>query len=356
MLVSLVLSICIKYLLTKSPKPKTMNKKYKIFDYTWHIPHQYDLLHALRDDCEFYFCLNLRSGWDTTQRPIPPNLNFVTHYEPGAYDVAMLHVDQSSILRADKRAVYEQFNEVITDIPKIVINHGTPVFPEAYSYRNLSELEAQERCKAQIKELIGDHIMVVNSHASASEKEWGWGIPIVHGMRADDWWDLPKEPRVFSALSTWGLDIYYNRQRLIEVSEYLDSVYGYPLSYAKVNIDTGSSPEAYKNYLGSSLLYFDPSIRTPMNRARTEAFLSGCCVIQVEGAHDLELWAEHGENIILVPDDTAEIAKTMAYYLTTGYHEAVKVGQRGKQMAMKQFNPEKYRQQWLNVLKQATSN
>lgn len=333
-----------------------MSKKYKIFDYTWHIPHQYDLLYALKEDCEFYFCLNTQYSWDLTKRPKPQNLNFVPYYESQTYDVAILHIDQSCVLNNKKKLIYNQLNALINDVPKIVINHGTPVFPEAYEHTNLSVKEREEKCRTAIMELIGNNTMVVNSHTAASEKEWGAGIPVIHGMNPDDWWDLPKEPRVFTALSTWGLDIYYNRGCLVTVSEYLDRLYGYPLSYAKINVDTGNSPEDYKNYLGRSLLYFDPSYRTPMNRARTEAFLSGCCVIQVEGAHDLERWATHKENIILVPDNPITIAETIAYYLGAGYQEAVAIGQRGKKMAIENFSPAKYSQQWLTVLDQVVSN
>jgi hypothetical protein len=49
--------------------------------------------------------------------------------------------------------------------------------------------------------------MVVNSHTAASDKEWGFGHPIVHGMDPGEWFDLPKEPRIFTALSPAGFDV-----------------------------------------------------------------------------------------------------------------------------------------------------
>jgi hypothetical protein len=330
-----------------------MKTKIKIFDYAWHLPHQYDMLYALREDCAFYYCLNTKRQWDTSIRTVPHNLNFVTHYEPGKYDLAILHMDQQTIIDGHiKNLTYQQFNSVITDIPIVVLNHGTPVYPERFKEMGLdvSESESEDKCVALIKSLVGDHVMVVNSHTAASEKEWGFGFPVIHGINPADWRDLPKEPRVFTALSPFGFDTYYNRSCMTAVSKILSDEYGYVLGHAKVNVDTGGSPDDYKNYLGRSLVYLDTSIRTPMNRARTEAFLSGCCVVQVEGAHDLERWARHGENMILVPNKPGEIAAIIADMLENRYEEAVAIGKKGKQMAIEQFSPERYRHDWLTLL------
>jgi hypothetical protein len=262
-------------------------------------------------------------------------------------------MDQDIITpNTQKRMIHEHLNSVITDIPKIVINHGSPVYPEFYaSIRlSLSDEEAQKRCIDTVRGIVGENIMVVNSHTAASDSEWGFGAPIVHGMDARDWLDLPKEPRVFTALCPQGSDKYYNRTRMFEVSDILDEQYGYLLQYARMNVDTGNSFESYRQYLGKSLIYVDTSFRTPMNRARTKAFLSGCCVIQVEGAHDLERWAKNGENILLVPDDSQHIANAIAELLHSGYQKAIQIGQKGKEMAIREFNPERYRRDWLELL------
>ncbi|HEY4785833.1 MAG TPA: glycosyltransferase [Bacteroidales bacterium] len=331
-----------------------MKKKYQIFDTPWHIPHQYDMINALSNECDFYFCLNVKRQWDYNLRPIPKNLKFVAYYEEGKYDFAILHIDQAIINSNQKRVIYDQFNEVITDIPKIVVNHGSPVFHGDIvdSDQSLNYMEFQKKHINVVKEAVGNNIMVVNSHTAATSRGWGWGVPIVHGINPDDWLDLRKEPRVFTALSPRGFDRYYNRQCTFDVADILDKEYGYILCYANLNVETNKSPQDYKEFLGKSLLYLDTSYHTPMNRARTEAFLSGCCVIQVEGAHDLERWAKHGENIVLVPNKPEEIARTVTDFLENRYAEAIKIGQKGKEMAKKQFNPERYRNDWLNLFKQ----
>lgn len=333
--------------------------KYKIFDYLWHIPHQTDMVSALVDDCDFYFALNVKAQWDHNKRKMPPNVNFVTHYEPGYYDMAILHIDQQVIAPSDrKRIIYEDFNKVIDDIPKVVINHGSPVLNEWFERNHIdcSGGAGEQICREEIRKIVGTNVMIVNSHAAASEKEWGFGYPIVHGLCPSQWINLPKEPRVFTAVSPGGFDTYYNRACLQKVSKILDERFGYTLHHARVNVDTDKSPDAYRRFLGSSLIYFDPSVRTPMNRARTEAFLSGCCVVQVEGAHDLERWAVNGKNIILVPDDPDQIAATIADLIENRYGYAAAIGQAGKQMAEKEFGYDRYRRDWLTLIGEVVKN
>jgi len=333
-----------------------MKKRYRIFDYIWHVPHQFDMIYALREDCDFYLCLNAKKQWDSGSRPVPQNLTFVTHYEPGFYDLAILHIDQQIIVQDHiKKLIYDQFDSLIQDIPKIVLNHGTPVFPERFyelGLHRLTEKQMELQCIAMVKDIVGTKTMVVNSHTAATGSEWGFGMPIVHGMNPADWLDLPKEPRAFTALAPYGFNRYYNRSTMIEVSDILFRKSGQTLSFAKINIDTHRSPDDYRNYLGRSLIYVDTSFRTPMNRARTEAFLSGCCVVQVEGAHDLERWATDGENIVLVPDNPSVIADTIIELIEHRYQDAVEIGKKAKEMAIMEFSPERYRDDWMNLLKQ----
>lgn len=72
-------------------------------------------------------------------------------------------------------------------------------------------------------------------------------------------------------------------------------------------------------------------------------------VIQVEGAHDLERWAKNDENIMLVPNNPIEIARVISDLLENGYEKALQIGQNGRKMAIERFNPERYRQDWLNL-------
>lgn len=333
------------------------NGKYQIVATTWQIMHWWDLFNALKDDADIFLITNSWRDWRKPEflaaRPLPPNVTFVPYYEPGKYDFAILNVDQQ-VLNPElgKSRTFLELNALITDIPKVIINHGSPVYPEYLATNGVTFEEAEIECKTLIKELVGDIPMVVNSYTAASEKEWGWGYPIIHGLDPADWLDLEKEPRVFTSLSPAGFDEYYNRAVMGKTAADLQQVYGYTLWWAKMNINTQDSPDKYKKFMGGSLLYLDTSFRTPMNRARTEAMLSGCCIVQVEGAHDLDRWAKPGENIILVPNNPKEIVNTLVDLLENKYEECVKIGQAGKQMAIREFSREKYRQAWLKFIKE----
>ena len=331
-----------------------MIKKYKIFGTVHHIMHQTRLVQALRDDAEFYLCYNSWRQWQDKRflkaRPIPDNIKFVTHYEPKTYDFAILHIDQQicnpQIL--GKATVYQEFNDCIQDIPKVVINHGSPYYPEFLKLDKMTDKDAEDEARRIVKDKVGGNLMVVNSHQAA--KEWGWGYPIVHGYNLDDFWDLPKEPRIFTALSPAGLDYYYNRECLNEVSKLLEEQTGQQIYWAKVNCLQDGNFDEYRDFLGRSLIYFDPSYLTPMNGARTEAMLSGACIVQVEGAHDLERFARNTENMVIAPNKPQEIVKILLHLLEENPEEAKRIGQKGKETARDLFNLENYRRQWLDFI------
>lgn len=301
---------------------------YKIFDYCWDVPYQFDMINSLRSHCQFDYCLNSRTHWDPTQRPVPPHLTFVSHYEHGQYDFAILHIDQQIGSSDDRQLkIYKQLDDYIDDIPKIVVNHGSPVLPEA---------------KAFVRSIVGNNTMVVNSYPASCDNEWGFGIPMIHGMDSNDWWDLPKEPRAFTALPV---------QEIKEAGETLYYQHGFLTRCANYNVPSFDSFDDYRNYLGRSLIYLTAPARGPMHRARTEALLSGCCVVQVQGDHTIDHWAKDGENLVLVPDDPPAIAAVIADLLENRYEEALQIGQNGKKIAIQLFNRDRYRNDWLHLFK-----
>ena len=93
-------------------------KKLKIFGIPWHVAHQHAL--AKLPFVESYdFLINPYRTWGTQSRPFPENANWVTHFEKGKYDFAILHVDQQSIYnpeqgdRISKGKLYLEVREAI---------------------------------------------------------------------------------------------------------------------------------------------------------------------------------------------------------------------------------------------------
>lgn len=324
-------------------------KKLKIFGVTNHVGNQYEMLKlAEKYPVEFTYLENNVRRWSRfSARPIPEHLQWATHYEPGKYDLAILHVDQQHTdPNIGKGQLYRAMNKVITDIPKVVINHGTPMWDEFFTEDlviNGGEIQTNRGSKTLIgmKELVGDNFMVVNSYEAIDR--WGWGYPLIHGIDKNEWFDLPKEPRVIISLSPGGLDKYYNRQLLTAIKSTVKERTGLTVWHVPLK-DGGYEPKDWTDYrevLGSSLLYINPMKDSPMPRSRTEAMLSGCCVLTSEH-HGAKDFIDHGVNGFIVPDNPMSYAKAIDTLINECYQDAVEIGQRGKASAQKLFDLDRY--------------
>lgn len=346
-----------------------MNKKkdtrIQIFGCVNHVGNQFEML-KLTKKYPIKFCYlenNVRRWSQYSARPEPTTwltkdeFEWVTHYEPGKYDLAILHVDQQHTdPNIGKGQLYRALNEVIQDIPKIVINHGTPMWDEFYTEDlvvNGGEVITSRGPKRLqgMKELIGDNFMIVNSYEAV--ERWGWGYPIIHGMDKNEWFDLPKEPRVTISLSPGGLDKYYNRQLLTAIKSEVKERVGLDVIHITVNYQAQDWTD-YRNMLGSSLIYINPTLDSPMPRSRTEAMLSGCCVLTSKhhGAGD---FIEQGVNGFVVPDNPISYAETIKSLVNECYQDAIEIGQRGKQRAQELFDLNRYLLDLYNIITQVAN-
>lgn len=337
----------------------------KIFGNLNHLGNNYEILKLAQNyDVKFYYLENNVRKWTSiSPRPEPTTwltkdqFEWVQSYEPGKYDVAMLHVDQQHTdPNIGKGWLYRDLNELIQDIPKIVINHGTPMWDEVYTEDmviNGGEIHSDRGVKKLIgmKEKIGDNLMIVNSYEAV--ERWGWGYPLIHGMDSSEWWDLPKEPRVTIMVSPGGLDKYYNRQLITALKGEVLRKTGLDVQHVTVNYKCHNWDD-YRQFLGKSLIYINPTLDSPMPRARTEAMLSGCCVLtsKYHGADD---FIEHGKEGFIMPDNPASYAETCYQLIMHHYKEAVEIGQAGKAKAQKIFNQDRYQKDLYNIITQVVN-
>lgn len=316
----------------------------------WHSTHQYELA-KLPFIGEYDLIVNPWRYWGFSQRPMPPNMKYVYEYKPGYYDLAILHIDQQSIYDPDrgdritKGRLYQELNEYITDIPKVVINHMTP-FHDKYETPYVIEV---------IKNLIGNNPMVTNSYEAAAQ--WGWGHPIIHGMDIDEWPDLPKEPRCVVALSQAGMDKAYRRIFLHSVIRILKEMQ-VPVFWIGVDKKC-SNFEDYVSFLSRSLVYFNPTWQSPRPRARTEAMLAGCCIVTTP-YQDADTYIKNGENGFLtsmeqirdprVMDNSKFAADIIKGLVLDAPEKAMEVGKRGREFAREHFNSEVFAKQWVEFI------
>jgi len=328
---------------------------FKVIGIPWHIGHQYELT-KLPFIGQYDILLNPYRSWNTTSRPVPENIRMVTHYEPGKYDFAILHIDQQSIwkpelnekwARIGKGRLYYEANQAIQDIPKIVINHMTPFHDHMTSEETVNV----------IKELVGENHMIVNSYEAA--KQWGWGHTIIHGLEVDEWLDLPKEPRCITVISDAGMERAYRRIFIKAVARILKEM-GVPFYWVGASISFDDF-DAYREFVGRSLVFFYGAWNSPRPRARTEAMLSGCCVVTTP-YQDADTFIKDGENGFLTskfritdprvmdnPQATAELIRDL---VLEHPEKAIAVGKKGKETARKLFNRESFTRQWEDLLKE----
>ncbi len=361
---------------------KELWKPLRIFSYPWHISHQYSLYTALPHS-EIYLYEPPYRRWGYEARPLPANARFVGFYEPGKYDLAILHLDGECADEEKRKGdLYKEMDKLITDIPKIVINHGTPFLPEVFGkyfkhIRNEDDVLklSTDMCKDNMKMIIGKNTMVVNSEQAA--EDWGWGIPIIHGMAGnpeEEYWDLEKEVRVAFIVSPAGWGHYYNRPYLEEVKKQLKDN---GVDHTHLRVDTTlRSFDEYREYIGKTLISIHPYRESPMPRSRTEHMLSGGCVVTTNN-HDIgkyfksvvfktttdgKLIKDEGGRLIPSKDPRkAEIvfcdvnrpddAVQKVLWLLDNIDITIQIGQNAKKKAQKVFSYKRYRNDWYKLLK-----
>lgn len=341
------------------------SRRLNIFGHLQHLGNQYEMLKlAQKYDVKFHWLENNVRKWNRfSPRPEPTTwlnkdqFEWVTHYEPSKYDVAILHIDQQAADPAiGKGQLYRQLNETIQDIPKIVVNHGTPMWDENFTEDYVINGGLVQTTKGThqidgIKKIVGDNFMIVNSYEAVGR--WGWGYPIIHGMDKEEWWDLPKEPRVTISLSGGGLDKYYNRQLLTYIKSHVKERTGLDVYHVPVNYKANDWDD-YRQFIGKSLIYINPTLDSPMPRSRTEAMLSGCCVLSSK-YHGAEDFIEHGVDGFIMPDNPLSYAETITQLLKYHYKETVEMGQKGKAKAEKLFDVNRYLDDLYNIVIQVSN-
>lgn len=322
-------------------------RKIRIFGHPWHLAHQYEL--SKIPFIDWTWLIQYKRPYSKHSRGDFMK-KWVVEYEAGRYDVAVLHLDQQCIepelWARGKGSLYRELNQVIKDIPKIVIMHGTTYYPEKFS---------KDQVVDRVKEIVGDNIMVTNSRQCA--KDFGFGTPIIHGLDPAEWHDLPKEPRVVTMISPGGLDKYYDRTFLEAIR---DELIERDINHCHITVDWQAKDwDDYVNFIGRSLIYLNPCADSPMPRSRTEAMLSGCCVLTTPW-QDAGDFIKHGENGYIIgdgergiPRDPVKVAD-LVEKLLENYEVAVKVGQEGKKTALELFSVANYHRQWRELLEKVT--
>lgn len=314
--------------------------KYRLLDTNWNCGVQQEMLKFPFVDwywLEHYYRTRY-TAFIAERQSTRQRVERVLSYDAGKYDAAILHLDYTCLdpvaWQYGRGSIYRNLDQLIRDIPKIVILHGLP--PLRYKPPLFSQLPA----------ILGSNYTVVSSRNAASR--WGVGVPIDHGLEVAEWLDLPKQPRIITAATSHGRADGDGQQllKLIRQELTLRDIIQFPMGPDYFHSDWNY----YREFLGRSLLYCCPSSDLSMPHSRTEAMLSGCCVLTAP-VHDASSFIEDGVNGFLIGRKAKDIIDLIEH-LIANPSLAIEVGQRGKVTATQRFNHEQFAASWQDLLNQ----
>jgi len=344
-------------------------RRLRILSYIWHVPHQYEL-HKLPHD--FTLIGNIGTShcykWSYSQRPFPFNDTMKQLHEINIneYDLAIFHFDENCLNPENTNGVISQnwgldfkyFIEKITAIPKIGICHGTPQFYGAYTpnYNKNDLLEVNETARQAMVQYIGDNLVICNSHQA--EREWGFknSKVIWHGFDPAEFPRSNYTKKVMGLTDMIGRPHYRGLIVLNKVNSCLPpelKVNGIqtpePLNY-KTRNNNDYAFSKYRNYIDSIReysIYFNPTIRSPMPRSRTEAMMCGLVTVSYK-SHDVEMFIKNGINGFY-SENLKELADFIIF-LSENDSVFKRISSESYQTAIDIFNNDRYLHDWQETI------
>lgn len=294
-------------------------------------------------DTEFYYLAVGHRGWDVHIRPRPTNFKgFVPVEDCPRPDLVLCHLDNWCDDRVPLRATpYRIVNLVASrlwpDVPRVVIMHGSPD-------------DADNRFK--ILRLLdntpgGPPFMVCNSQQAYHE--WGLGPErsraIIHGYTVDEFFsERTRRLEVITVCTGGNISREYHGIPLLERIQRevpVTRIGGRSADIAKM-----SSYLQFRQYLASALIYLHTGQRSPMPGARSEAMLSGCCVVSTDN-HDAGAYIRHGHTGFL-SNNAGALIDTLAMLLRDP-RTAYEIGRNGREAAREFFDSRRFASDWLKL-------
>ena len=346
-------------------------RRLRILTHRWHVPHQYELYRLGHD-----FTLVTGTGtalcdsWESDKRPIPKNAYVVpvTKIDTRDYDVAILHFDENILntklchgkVPEDWGLTFKWFIENV-NLPKVAVCHGTPQFIGQYNkdYNKADLYSVYENERKAIVELLGDIPVICNSHQARFE--WGFrnSATIWHGFSPHEYPNGSHDRGVLVMLKAAmenrphynGLSYFENVQDILGERIKLNCL-DVP---NPANLYVYGSQEwaiaKYQNYvreIGRYSIYFNPTIRSPMPRARGEAMMAGLVTVSLRN-HDVELFIKNGINGFFA--DTSEELAEQILWLSMNHEKLATISVASRNTAVDTFNQDRYLGEWSRILK-----
>jgi glycosyltransferase involved in cell wall biosynthesis len=350
--------------------PGAHDRKLRILTYRWHVPHQYELY---KTGHEFFLVkgtgTSMCDRWEYGHRPMPANARFIDlgDVRDSDFDLALLHFDENVLnyentngqIGPEWGAAFRHFVEHL-NLPKVAICHGTPQFHGQYTpgYDKPDLMTVIEPARAALVDYVKDIEIVCNSNQA--QREWGFhkSRVIWHGFDPSEFLPATYSKGILSPLgplvkSRPHYRGFYLYQQVFS-PEFPEIFLPETLSVPDPDIDYVENVFAiakYKNYIDQIRqysVYFNPTLRSPMPRARCEPMMCGVVTVNANN-HDVDMFIKNGVNGFY-SNDPDELREQLLY-LMRNPGATRKMGAEARKTAIDVFNHDRYLADWAALLK-----
>jgi hypothetical protein len=346
------------------------SRRLRILTYRWHVPHQYELWKLPVDITVATGCGSpMTEHWELGQRPHPRNASFARFedIDPRQYDLAIVHFDENvlapqntnGVIGPDWGAAFRFFHDNVR-LPTIAVCHGTPQFYGQYNfdYDKPDLMQTIEAERVRLVEYLREAHVVCNSYQAHAEWRFHRSSVIWHGFDPTEFPPGTHERGILSPLGPLVLSRPHYR--------------GYFL-YQKVfdgcrdelRPETLCVPEPHPAYTGNAYavakfrryvdeirrysVYFNPTLRSPMPRARGEPMMCGVVTVNADN-HDVSRFIEQGVDGFYSND--ADELREQLRFLVRNPDSAIRMGAAARAKAVQVFHIERYLAQWSELIRE----
>jgi len=329
----------------------------KILTHFGHAGHQYELW-KLPYDITAISNLGYINQWSYHQRPLHEKINVITKDDLNEkdYDVAIVHIDEFFIHQPEylkDRCWGEPFKFFNTlNLPIIFVCHGTVRYKELQRYDIENNITYEDEINQEIRDVIGDRLIICNSHQA--QKEWGFknSKVIWHGFDPDEFKESTYTKNILAIhyAKTLNRAVYNGYNFYLKVKDIVGNKYNIPMGELNLPIATLSSEEIFKRYIDNIrqyTAYFNPTQYSPMPRMRGEAMMCGLCPVTADN-HDTHMFIENGKNGFR--SNSVQDIADFINLLCTNKTFAIDLGKQSRKTAIDLFHIDRYLSDWEKVL------
>lgn len=353
-----------KLALPTAPAVRTRPRRLRVLTYRWHVPHQYELYKLPFD---FTLATNLGSPmtdrWDYGQRPFPVNARMVdaAKLDPKDFDLAILHFDENvlapentnGVIGPDWGAAFRWFLDNVR-LPSIAVCHGTPQFRGQYtpSYSGPDLMQPIDAERARLVDALANVMVVCNSHQAEAEWRFRRSRTIWHGLDPAEFPPATYERGILSPLGPLVLSRPHYRGYFIYRSVFdglQDELRPHSLRVPDPHFAYSGNAFAeakyrlYINEIRRYSVYFNPTLRSPMPRARTEPMMCGVIPVSARN-HDVDRFVVNGVNGFH-SEDVGELREQLMF-LHKNPAAVRRIGAEARRTACTVFNYDRYLSEW----------